>query len=61
MSGLCRYVFGKVCLVSGFVRRGRLRVGTCSAWSVLFRDLFGEVGLVSGRFRRCLLSVGLVQ
>jgi len=51
MSGLvllgreiCRYVFGEVGLMSGFVRRGRFSVGTCPA--------------KSGRIQRSFLSVG---
>jgi len=44
--------------MSGRFRRGRVIVGTCSAWSAYCRDVFCEVWLVSVSVRRGLLSVG---
>jgi len=44
--------------MSGLVRRSRLRVGTFSTKSGVFRYVFGEVALVSGLLRRSRISVG---
>jgi len=49
--------FGRFRLVSGFVRRCPVSVGTCSARSAYSRDVFGEVGL--GRY--LFIEVGLVS
>jgi len=51
MSTYFRDVFDEVGLVSGFVQRIWVSVGTCSARSVSV-GTFGEVVLVSGLVRR---------